>query len=357
MNSSPKNFSVNSWGATGGTNGPVTRTLANGSYTVKIVNGAVPTIYSTGTLNVPDTSQTLSRSVKVTTTTQPQSYFFVGLGAIGNINMNGNKAATASWNSHTNTLSTNGRFNSNLTSSNGDVASVQGIVNIGQHTILGNLYLGPTATYTSGSNQVTGTIYSDYNVQFPTVTLPTTDTNGNSISWQVAPNVGSGGNNTNYFTSSGYYTINNNNPILVQTNVSVTVDVKTSNYSLGGLIINGGTTNSGTLVMYQESGTITLGGNSGGGAINNRPENFVYLGMTNVTSITLSGNSTFIGAIYAPQATLTLNGGGNSNNLEGSAIVNTITMNGKYDFWFDLALENWVNGVNKGYVAASWQEL
>ena len=79
--------------------------------------------------------------------------------------------------------------------------------------------------------------------------------------------------------------------------------------------------------------------------------------MPGVTSITLSGNSTYIGAIYAPQATLTLNGGGNSNNLEGSAIVASVTLNGHYDFWYDLALANLVIGANKGYVAASWQEL
>jgi len=44
--------------------------------------------------------------------------------------------------------------------------------------------------------------------------------------------------------------------------------------------------------------------------------------------ITLSENSTFLGVIYAPEAALMLNGGGNSHNLEGAAIVKSATLNG-----------------------------
>ena len=107
----------------------------------------------------------------------------------------------------------------------------------------------------------------------------------------------------------------------------------------------------------QLRGRCDLGRKLRGGAIGNRPENFVYFGMTNVASITLSGNSTFVGAVYAPEATLTLNGGGNANNLEGSAIVNSVTLNGHYDFHYDVSLAKWVFGPARGYIPLSWQEL
>jgi hypothetical protein len=65
----------------------------------------------------------------------------------------------------------------------------------------------------------------------------------------------------------------------------------------------------------------------------------------------------FVGAIYAPEATLTLNGGGNGNNLEGSSIVASGTLNGHYDFHYDLALASLIFGANRGYIPTSWQEI
>ncbi|HKW29366.1 MAG TPA: collagen-binding domain-containing protein, partial [Verrucomicrobiae bacterium] len=118
-------------------------------------------------------------------------------------------------------------------------------------------------------------------------------------------------------------------------------------------------TNSATLVIYHDptspGGSMTLGGNSSGGAIGNRPQNFLYFGLPNVASITLSGTSDFVGAIYAPTASLTLNGGGHGNNLMGSAIVNQVTLNGHYDFHYDESLANY--GPPRGFIPITWQEL
>jgi hypothetical protein len=340
MNASPNDFSANNWGMSGGNYGPVTRTMGTGSYGVAIVPGSIPTIYSTGYVTVPITGTILSRKVKVTAQNQP--LINVPLGAVGNINMNGNSAATDSWNSHDPNLSNNGAYTSSKTSTNGSVASVDGIVNIGNHTIEGNLYLGPTATYTSGSNQVTGTIYSDYNVQFPDAVLPT-------VSWLPAVAV-SGAYD---FTVSGNYVVTDSKNITVEPGVTVTLKLTATSFNPSSITINGGLTNSGTLTMYQVSGTASMSGNSAPNVT--RPQNFYYYGLPGVTSITLSGNSTFIGVIYAPEASLTLNGGGNSNNLEGAAIINTVTLNGHYDFHYDESLAT--NGPSRGFIATSWQEL
>src|SRR5882724_7392491 len=171
VNNSPKDFSANSWTANAGTTfGPENQTLSNGRYSVLVSGSTTPTIYSTGYVTAPMSGQLLTRAIRVTTQVLP--LFNVALGAVGSINMNGNSAATDSWNSHSTNLSTGGFYDASKTSTNGDVASEQGIVNIGNHTINGNLYLGPTATYTSGTNLILGDIDKDYNVNFPDATLP-----------------------------------------------------------------------------------------------------------------------------------------------------------------------------------------
>jgi len=353
-NASPNDFSVNSWGVSNGTNyGPVIRTLSGGTYGVCIKGSNTPTIYATGCVTAPMSSTVLMRTVRVTTQVLP--LFNVGLGAVGNIDMNGNGMATDSWNSHSTNLSNNGFYTSSKTSTNGDVASEQGIVNIGNHTINGNLYLGPTASYTSGTNQILGDLDKNYNVNFPDVKVPAA-----VASAPTASIVGSGSNKTNWISSTGNYTINNNYPIVVQSNVTATINLKSQTFDQP-ITLQGSLAAStlGSIVIYANpnsaNGTFSLSGDSGMGAVNGTPLNFLVYGTPNVTSITMSGNSAFIGAIYAPEAVLTLNGGGNNSNLQGAAIVKSVTLNGHYDFHYDEALANW--GPAKSFTANSWQEL
>jgi hypothetical protein len=352
VNNSPSDFSVNGWTASGNQYGPQQRTLVNGTYSVLVVAGSTPTIYSTGYVAAPITGQLIKRTVRVTTQVLP--LFNVALGAVGDINMNGNSMATDSWNSHDPTLSTNGTYISSKISTNGDVASEGGIVNIGNHTIDGNLYLGPTATYTSGTSGVLGDIDKAYNVNFPDVTLPSSAASATSLT-------ASGGTNFILLDNMTYAVNNNNNkPIVVAAGLTnVTLIINVENYSPSTITLLGGTTNAASLTIYDNppslGGTVSLGGNSSGGAIGATPVNFIFYGMPNLTSITLSGTSTFIGAIYAPEASLALNGGGSGNNLEGAAIVNNATLNGHYDIHYDEALAKF--GPAKGFVASSWQEL
>jgi hypothetical protein len=357
MNASPGDFSANGWGSSGANSGPVTRTLTGGSYTTYIAGGTFPIIYSTGYAAVADTSQTVSRRVRVQVTSQQMSPFTVALGAVTNINMNGNKLITDSYNSTNSLLNTGGQYDSSKTSTNGSVASVGGIVNVGNHIIDGNLYLGPTASYASGSNQIMGAIYHDYNVQFPPAKLPTTDSSGNTISWLNPP----GTTSSHDFITSGYYTVNDSGTIIVEPGVTVTLQVTAQSFNPSSVTLKGGITNSGSIVMYDNpsspGGSVTMNGNSSGGATGNRPGNFIFFGLDNLGSITFGGNTDFAGGIYAPKATLTMNGGGNAVNVSGSLIVGQATDNGHYYIHYDEALANWVGGPNRGYIATSWQEL
>src|SRR6185312_9055285 len=331
--------------------GPMIRSMNGGSYGVCIDGTNNPTIYATGCITAPLTSTVLMRTVRVTTQILP--LFNVGLGAVGNINMNGNGMATDSWNSHSTNLSNGGFYDSSKVSTNGDVASQQGIVNIGNHTIDGNLYLGPTATYSSGTNQIMGDLDKNYNVNFPDVKLP-----GQFATAVSANIVNQSGNKTNWISADGYYNVNNTLPIVVQPGVHAKIQVTSQNFN-NTITLQGGMTNSATLEVYDNpsssGGSFSLSGNNTGGAVSATPLNFLVYGLPNMTSITLSGNSSFIGAIYAPEATLTLNGGGNSNNLMGAAIVKQVTLNGHYDFHYDEALATW--GPAKSFTPNSWQEI
>jgi len=350
-NASPNDFSVNSWGVNNGTNyGPVIRSLSGGTYGVCIKGSNTPTIYATGCITAPLTSTVMTRTIRVTTQVLP--LFNVALGAVGNINMNGNSMATDSWNSHSTNLSNNGVYTSTKISTNGDVASQQGIVNIGNHTIDGNLYLGPTATYTSSTNLILGDLDKNYNVNFPDARLPA------SAATAINPTVNAG---TNYLNSNGqtYFVNNDNKPIVVPAGITVTLIVYAQSFNPTSITLGGGMTNPATLIVYDAptspGGSVTLGGNNVGGAISATPVNFIFYGLPNLSTINFHGTSDFIGAIYAPEADLTLGGGGNGNNLMGAAICKTVTLNGHYDVHYDEALANW--GPAKSFTANSWQEL
>jgi len=335
----------------------ITRNLNGGKYSVSYYNsGGTVWIYSTGMVSVAKSGDMVKRVVAIRS--QKSGFFMMGLVAINNIQFNGNGIAADSWNSYDPNQSTNGLYNGYV-GIYGDVASVFGAVNIGNHIINGNLYLGPTATYDSSAGQVTGTIYYNANLSFPDASLPTTDSAGNTISWLPVPTTLTGSGKTavtsHDITSDGYYFINDAYPVSVEPGVTATIDVKRDSWGPTTLDIGGGTTNSGNVVLYLESGSITLSGNKSGGASGNRAGNLIVMGLPAVTGITLSGTSSFVGAIYSPEASLTLNGGGNANNLIGSAVVNTVTLNGHYDFHYDTALAT--NGWNRGFVINRWQEL
>jgi Putative Ice-binding-like adhesive domain len=76
-----------------------------------------------------------------------------------------------------------------------------------------------------------------------------------------------------------------------------------------------------------------------------------------VTSFTLNGNGQFTGVLVAPNADLTMNGGGNSNeDFCGSLMVNSVTLNGHFGFHWDEALSR-LAGNNTRYLINSWNEI
>jgi hypothetical protein len=331
------------------------RTFPDGSYyQVWLFNANLnidsnnPNIYSTGYMPAPlGKGGYLTRSIRLTGTNPPLVSFAIA--AVSTVQMNGNGWLTDSFNSSNPNLSNNGQYDPNRTSTNGNVGSVNGPVNFGNHSIKGSLYLGPGATNNSSvtSLQVSGGIYDDFNVYFPDVRLPITT--WNSISTTTVQ-----GKSVYDFTNSGDYYVSDSTPIIVEPGVQVRVRVDTTTFNPSGISILSSGGNSGTLQLYQVSGSADL---SGGLSVNSgRARNFYYYGLPGVTSIKYGGNSAFIGVMYAPEADLTLTGGGNNNvDLIGASITKTVTMNGHFSFHFDEDLLT--AGPGRGFVMTSWNEV
>jgi len=347
-------FNANGWGPpSGGFYGPMNRTMAIGSstnsYSVVFTTDTLPIIYCTGYVTIPALSATLSRTVRVTTTNA--ALFSAGLVGIHGIDFKGNNITTDSTN----------LANPSLTQgTNGDIASISGFANVGNSTVNGTVYLGPTATNTIKSNGIiTGGVSNDFNVEFESVVLP-----AGTAGW-VAPTAGSttisnvtyqyafgpGTPNpilTNYVIDGVSATMNGTS-IYVGTNTHVRLLVTDQHATPVDIRVAGVGTNAGQLTLYMNAPTFKISGHQnidGGDAAS-----FSYYGTTNNTAIDLSGSAQFIGTIYAPQANVFLNGG---SGIWGAVVGNWVTMTGSAFFHFD---ESLVASGPWRYIANSWQEL
>jgi len=338
------------------------RTFADGSYfSVNIYNGGfgasnTPYVYSTAFVPAPlSSSGYISRTAKVAGTNQPLIAFAIA--AVSTIQWNGNGVAADSFNSSNPALSTNGQYDPAKTSTNGNVASVYGPVDFGNHSISGSLYLGPSATYTVPSSQVSGSINTDFNVSFPDVVLPTTSwlpATTTVIGGITVLGITTGGTTTYDFTTSGDYYLSGSSPIQVEPGITVRVRVDATTFNPSSIHIVSSNGISGTLLLYQVAGSASMSGTAT--VDSGKARNFYYFGLPGVTNITYGGNSSFVGVVYAPEANLTLNGGGNNNGLIGASITKSIdAMNGHYNFHFDEDLLS--SGPSRAYVVTSWKEL
>jgi len=347
---------ANGWGGpSGGLYGPVSRALSSGTYSVVLTTDTNPVIYATGYVTIPTLSTTLKRVLRVGTTNAP--LFSVASGARSGIDLRGNGVSSDSFNSALATLSSNGKYDPTKTSTNGDLASFAGILNVGNANVSGSVLLGPTANDTINANGVvTGGVSKDFNVEFEDVVLPS-----NSSSWVPAsplavPLVINGVSYNYVFNLGGAYdyTINNlsSSSIYVASNTTVRL-LLTGTAKPSNIEVDGSGTNSGKLTIYMDGPSFTLSGNEvvdGGNAAN-----FSYYGTTNNTQVSFTGNTTFTGTIYAPEADIKLGGGGNTPyDVVGSIIGNTITMNGHFNLHFD---ENLLKAGPFRVVASSWREL
>jgi hypothetical protein len=315
----------------------------------------------------------VKRTVVCSTTNVP--VWTKALVAKQTIDLNGNNVRTDSYDSANPAYNTNGRWDINKARDHGDIAtnnSLTNSVNVGNANVWGSVSTGPNAanpghasmtigsqgkvgdkswqTDNSKKGVQPGKDRDDMNVYFPDVTPPFTT--------GIAPSTPSGGytwtNGVNYGTVIGngtYVTDTLGGKILVRGNAKLLV---TGSFSLKGndvIQIAPGA----SLVMYMDGQSASFGGN---GVANGdgKPGSFYYFGTKKNTALTLSGNGEFTGAIYAPSADVSGNGGGNSaEDFSGAAVLKSLKFNGHYSFHYDEALGRM--GAFSGFTLTSWNEM
>ncbi|MDD3178730.1 MAG: hypothetical protein PHQ04_00100 [Opitutaceae bacterium] len=247
------------------------------------------------------------------------------------------------------------------------LGSVNGTIDLGSG---GNVYgyskTGTSGTTSGGSVHGVGTttndptrISSDFSATFPPIVVPVPDVSYNVITtvpaaFPVAGHLAASDSRYYYVFAGG---------TAISDSVAITGDVTflmNSHSGVSAMSFSGNralTINSGASLVLYTNGDIDTHGNA---LVNNnvQPASCLIYGTdTSVggQSITVGGNGELSAAIYAPNASLTLQGGGNSGNLSGAFIGATVRMTGGTDFHYDEALGN----VNTGnpFGISKWREL
>ncbi|MGZ8899181.1 MAG: DUF7305 domain-containing protein [Limisphaerales bacterium] len=120
---------------------------------------------------------------------------------------------------------------------------------------------------------------------------------------------------------------------------------------IGGRI---GIAPTGSLQLYVKNGGIKMGAN---GIRNDTgfAGNLAIWGMPNVTSVSIAGDGQFVETLYAPNASMSLSGGGSTGtDFRGAVVVKDVKGTGKFTFHFDEALMN--TGLRNLQVV-SWKEI
>ncbi len=316
----------------------------------------------------------VNRTLKVET--KSQGMFTKGLVARDYIDLNGNNIRTDSFDSIDPSHSTNGLYYFPWAKDNGDIATVSGLTNsvnvdAGNADIYGRVATGPRGRVSVGPNGSIGSknwhdqgnsgiepgyFRDDMNVSFPPVPVPFS-------SGSFTPAAGAV-NGTNYalvlgdgkYLSSGNVKFTGADTVLINGKATWWCQNGIDLGGKGAIVIAPGA--SLRLFVGKNSGSGTDASLTGNGVMNctGNATNFSYFGLTSNTSMKMSGNSAIVAAIYAPSASVAMNGGGNNIvDFSGAGIFANIVMNGHYNFHYDENLGRLAP--LRGYVITAWSEL
>lgn len=216
------------------------------------------------------------------------------------------------------------------------------------------------ATTPSGTNVDTSRIRKDFTSNFPEVSSPTTGTPVSLTAVTSSLTLPRGGDspgaNGRYVYSTTSVTMAGSDALRIRGPVDLIV---TGNVSFGGnsylSVGDGGTAATSSFNLYSP-GTITLGGN---GTLNytDSPAKTTIWGTAAspaTQTINVSGNSSFIGTIYAPNATISLTGSGDTS---GSVIGSSVTVGGNGRFHYDTKLAEVQATLDTSFRISAWSEL
>jgi hypothetical protein len=357
---------VNGWQGTG-TSFVLARTnsLTETWYSVGISSATVPEILSVGGAWCPSAGRHIKRTVLVQT--EGRGIFNMGLMAKGKITMSG-QFISDSFDPLKPEFSTNGQYDPAKRNDNGDIGTLLSTPDAmdlgGQVKIYGSVATGPTGTVKIGSQASVGTTNwvdggntgiqtnhytQDMNVSFPSATLPYTNSGAIPLAGVVGTTI------YKYVLEDGVdyrlstLVLSSSDKVLVRGKARLVVEQDVS-VSGGYIQIN---TNA-NLELYVKQNAVSL---SGQAVINKtgNAANFSLFGLPGLKDISMSGNASFIGTIYAPQAKLSMSGSGtDSLDFVGAAIVNEVNGSGNFKFHYDESLSY---NTPQNLIIVSWKEL
>lgn len=340
---------------------------ANTTATVKVYVSAYnpsgstqPTVVAKASIAVPNQA-TLHKYVEVTL--KRRSLFATGLVAREGVSFSGNNASVDSWISDPdNDASTAAvAYSSGNRRDHGSVGSVSvtSTVSVQNADIWGYAAVGSSSSSsisvgpqgrvgpfgTASGVKDPNNIATDFSANLDSISLPTTGTAIGS----VGSSLGSAGS-TNIYRYAG--SISNSLTIYGNVTLILTAPAGSSAINLTGsdqLTLAAGA----TLTIYT-AGDVKIAGN---GVLNNNsaPSTFQLWGTsTSATaqSIQIAGNGALKGIVYAPNASIKINGNG---DVMGSMVGNDITVVGNAAFHYDESLANF--GGNTPYGITAWREL
>jgi hypothetical protein len=330
-------------------------------YVVGIFPQNPPVIVSEGFSRLPNKTNFVSRTVRVTT--KLNLLFPYGMLADQNVQLNGNNIMIDSFDSLDDRYSTAGRYDVAKRKDNGTLVTNSKTADefaLGNAKVFGkiasgpgggwdnrpNLTVGNTAWHAGQNKGVQPGAYTD-DVNVSTIEIES------PIESAITPPKDEA-NNYKYVLGSGDYRISapstfDGGNILITGKARLLV---TDDFNFQHTITI--QTNA-SLELYVSGKNTTIGGqgiqNDTGVAAN-----FVYYGLPSNESFTFSGNGEFVGCVYAPNTVFTLSGGGNtSGDFAGASVTKTVEMNGQYEFHYDERLA--ISGPSSGYLATSWDEI
>jgi len=355
------NFAINGWSYSSGAFHKPPRHLNGGRCEIMISTSYPPVITASAKLPAPMNAGEVVRSVRVGT--KVGRVFPYALLSKSKVTFGGN-GRVDSFNSTNILESTNGQYSAALATDRATVASLTrnatdfsvGNVDVWGYVATGpgaHVYVGPNGVVGSrpfaldpsnGTRIETGHIRQDLNVYIPDAALPP------DFSRLPTPLVPLPGTNTYVAGNGDYSAVNismgNGQVFLITGRARILVTGKVNLTGDAAIIL---TTNA-TVEWYQEGDTVSMGGR---GVVNGRgfAKDFQIVGLRTCTSISYGGTVQFTGAVYAPSATITLEGGADAF---GALVGNAIELKGDMGLHYDEAL----NSPQKiRFIANSWQEV
>lgn len=296
---------------------------------------------------------------------QRKSQFASGLVAKDTITFSGGNAYVDSYNSLDPAYSTGGLYDASKKKDNGTVGSASVAVDsitlsnsdVWGYVATGGAFpsVGPNGTIKGADTPVgvdvdTNRVTTDFTADFDDVSdIPTSfDVVLTNLAGNSNHDLGTAGLATTIKATN----IDNNNGRTVTILGDVTLVVTNSLTVKGDFIVAANS----SLKLYIE-GDMDVGGN-GLTNVDGKPEGLLIYG-TNTTAggqlIKLHGNGAMSAAVYAPNATVDMKGGGSSGSMSGSVVANEIKITGNYAFHYDEGLRE-LGGGNP-FSVASWREL